>query len=226
MTGRLKIAVLSLTRDRLPYTQHCFNTLHVNAGCRFDHFVLDQGSTDGTPDWLTRTATLAHFEKENVGVCRGLNILLDWVDHTDTYDVIVKVDNDCELLQRDTLKDVCDAVHESGQILSPRIQGLTGHVPTIGEFTAGVETVDETDRLGGIFMAAPAQLFQQEGYRHNPTNPPWGGDDIDLSQRWRDRGGRLGYISRLNANHYRTTRGQQAEIGWYFDRRVAEGGPA
>ena len=45
-------AVLTLCRDRLAYTQHCFETLRDNAGCDFDHFVLDQGSMDGTDEWL------------------------------------------------------------------------------------------------------------------------------------------------------------------------------
>ena len=44
----MKFAVLTLTRDRLEYTQHCFETLRQNAGCDYDHYVLDQGSEDGT----------------------------------------------------------------------------------------------------------------------------------------------------------------------------------
>jgi GT2 family glycosyltransferase len=46
----MNVAVLTLTRDRLPYTQHCFATLKENAGCDYDHIVLDQGSTDGTAE--------------------------------------------------------------------------------------------------------------------------------------------------------------------------------
>ena len=49
----MRVAVLSLTRDRLVYTRHCFAKLHEFAGCEFDHYVLDQGSKDGTDEWLT-----------------------------------------------------------------------------------------------------------------------------------------------------------------------------
>ena len=48
----MNIAVLSLTRDRLDYTKHCFGRLIELAGCDFDWYITDQGSNDGTVDWL------------------------------------------------------------------------------------------------------------------------------------------------------------------------------
>ncbi len=56
----MRIAVLTLTRDRLDYTQHCFQTLQEFAGCDFDHYVLDQGSTDDTVDCLVGEYGKAH----------------------------------------------------------------------------------------------------------------------------------------------------------------------
>jgi GT2 family glycosyltransferase len=68
----VRIAVVTLTRDRLEYTKHCFETLRVNAGCDYDHFVLDQGSGDGTAEWLIRQDDLEVVPlAENVGICRG-----------------------------------------------------------------------------------------------------------------------------------------------------------
>ena len=74
----MNIAVLSLTRDRLPYTQHCFATLRENAGCEYDHYVLDQGSTDGTGDWLRDHMDIAPvILMENIGINRALNLMLE-----------------------------------------------------------------------------------------------------------------------------------------------------
>ena len=52
----MKIAIYTLTRDRLLYTKQTFVSLWEHAGYPFDHFIVDNGSTDGTPEWLTENA--------------------------------------------------------------------------------------------------------------------------------------------------------------------------
>lgn len=229
----MKIAVLTLTRDRLEYTRHCFETLRQNAGCDFDHYVLDQGSTDGTEEWLTQEFQSGQlngvrYMGENVGIHRGLNWLLDFcIDVPDAdYDVVVKFDNDCELLQPHTLKDVADAVYVSDTLLSPRIHGLRNPPGTIREFQIGAETILETSIIGGIFLAAPARLYTELEYRFDENGPIHGEDDATLCAWWRNLGGRVGYVKRLAANHYETTDGQVERYPWYFERRVLEGGRA
>src|SRR5512134_1510981 len=100
----MRVAVLTLTRDRLEYMQHCFASLRHNAGCDYDHFVLDQGSTDGTQRWLMNGVyaglSLLH---ENIGISRGHNKLLDMIQVVGTYDVYVTFDNDCEVTMPGTL---------------------------------------------------------------------------------------------------------------------------
>ena len=103
----MRVAVLTLTRDRLDYTQHCFATLHEFAGCDFDHYVLDQGSQDGTEAWLQETDAEVVALDTNLGIACGLNLLLDESVNPADYDVIVKFDNDCELTLPNTLRDVC-----------------------------------------------------------------------------------------------------------------------
>lgn len=217
----MNIAVLTLTRDRLPYTQHCFQRLRKVAGCEYDHYVLDQASTDGTVEWLNDQDDLAvQFASENIGINRGLNHLLDEI-HLDEYDVVVKFDNDCEILTPDTLHDVCKHALEQDAILSPRILGLRNPVPSFG--TNGV--IDLTSIVGGIFMAVPAYVYQ-DGFRYNPRVGLWGSDDSDLSGWWRYQGKRCGYVRGYYANHYLTTDGQHADIPEYFARTLAEGKPS
>jgi hypothetical protein len=217
----MRIAVLTLTRDRLPYTQHCFSTLRENAGCDYDHYILDQASEDGTADWLRdymfeRHATV-YWSPANVGINRGLNYLLDTAFHPSAYDVIVKFDNDCELLTPDTLQTVCALALEHGMILSPRINGLRNPVPTMATWHG----IDLTPIVGGIFMATPAHVFA-DGYRHDPNVGLWGSDDSDLCRYL----GRCGYVQGYEANHYLTTDGQHADIPDYFARTLAEGKPS
>jgi hypothetical protein len=217
----MNVAVLTLTRDRLPYTQHCFETLHEMAGCDFDHYVLDQGSTDGTAEWLREQPWQpAVFLPENIGINRGLNLILDTIE-LDDYDVVVKFDNDCELMTPNTLRDVCQIAYDKDMILSPRIHGLRNPVLTIERWG----DIDITPIVGGIFMAVPAWVFQ-DGFRHNPLVGLWGSDDSDLCRWWHAGGRKCGYVRGYDANHYLTTDGQHADIPHYFARTLAEGKPS
>ncbi len=222
-----RVAVMSLTRDRLAYTRHCFRTLHDNAGQPFDHYVLDQGSDIETSMWLEQHrdqfAELVMLT-QNIGCCRGWNRLLDLVNPA-RYDTVVTFDNDCEVLTPDTLKVVAGLAAEHEQILAPKVHGLI-YPPTVhGQFQLGAHTVDETTILGNIFMAIPAVLFSRDGFRWDERYAVWDGGE-SITQWHRARGGRCGYVQGYDVNHYLTTLGQVADIPDYFARRVREGGRA
>lgn len=223
----MRVAVLTLTRDRLAYTQHCFAKLAENAGCEFDHFVLDQGSTDETPRWLDdefhRFGALV-LKSENVGISRGMNDLLAQIDLT-PYDVVVKFDNDCELTTPNTLRDIATLVHENPNLLlSPQIHGLNAPPPTIMARPVDGHTIHFKNQIGGIFLAAPAALYTD--FRYDENNPTWGMDDVQVCRHWRSQGGWCGYVQGYDANHYETTAGQHERFPDYFATKRAEGLPA
>lgn len=219
----MKVAVLTLTRDRLEYSQHCFSTLRTKTGCEYDHYVLDQGSQDGTPRWLLNGYYSGlSLQNENIGCCRGWNTLLE-LAHPERYDVIVTFDNDCEVLTEGTLSVVAGLAAEHEVILAPRVLGLMYPPPTVSTFDLGEHTVDETTILGNIFMAIPSVLFTRDGFRWDERYAVWDGGE-SITQWFRARGGRCGYVQGFEVNHYKTTLGQVADIPWYFDRRVSEGG--
>lgn len=230
----MRVAVLTLTRDRLPYTQHCFARLREFAGCDFDHYVLDQGSDDGSVRWLMSEARDERFawlelESENVGIHCGMNELLTYVLAEGPYDVVVKFDNDCELVEPDTLKRCCDLALVLNAIVSPEIHGL-GSVKFPCDYGAVINgyigSLGTRSMVGGIFMAVPATVFTSGGFRFDESMPKWGGADAHLCSWFRARGGDVGYLVGLRANHFRTTVGQEAELPEYFARSIAEGAPA
>jgi len=222
----MDIAVLTLTRDRLDYTRHCFASLMEHAGCDFDWYVLDNGSKDGTVQWLRERLPYACVValQENVGICRGLNFMLDNYCDAAQYDVVVRFDNDCEVVDRGTLQRVATLAYQSQAIVSPRVRGLRNPPPTIEERELDGEVFDETTILGGIFMAIPARLLSADGYRFDEQQPLWAGDEL-ITTWHRARGGRCGYMRDVEVNHYETTDGQHRQYPWYFERRVLEGGP-
>jgi len=219
----MRVAVLTLTRDRLEYTQHCFAALRTHAGCDYDHFVLDQGSADGTPRWLANGVyTGLSLRRDNIGISRGMNELLDLAGGG--YDVIVKFDNDCELTMPNTLRDVAALTLEGNALLSPRILGLNNPPSLNGMFLIGEEAIMDIPQIGGIFLAAPAAIYEE--YRYPEAGPKWGMDDAHICSWWRSRGGRCGYVGRLSSNHYETTNGQHERYPEYFERTLAEGKPS
>lgn len=225
----MRIAVLTLTRDRLPYTQHCFQTLRDNAGCEFDHYVLDQGSQDGTAEWLDDQATFAdivffHGLKENIGCCKGWNMLLDWVE-PEHYDAIVCFDNDCEVVTPNTLQKVVDLAVEYRMILAPRVDGLMYPPPALRRTTIAGYVLEEAAILGNIFMVIPCFIFTEMGFRWDERYAVWDGGE-SITPWFREQGGTCGYIPAFRVNHYKTTLGQVEDIPWYFERRVQEGGRA
>lgn len=222
----MRIAVLTLTRDRLLYTIHCYETLRKYAGAEFDWYVVDQASEDDTVTWLGEQ-TDAHVLAldENVGICRGLNLLLDDVLDPYDYDVVVRWDNDCELTRLGTLARVAELALDYDLILAPRVDGLRNPPATLGELEVGGEPVDLVSVLGGIFMCVPSELYWLDGFRYDEACPPWSGDELIVPWFYA-RGGRAGYLRDWHVNHYKTTEGQRRDIPEYFDRRVAEGGPA
>jgi glycosyltransferase involved in cell wall biosynthesis len=223
----VKVAVLTLCRDRLDYTQHCFQTLRDNAGCDFDHFVLDQGSSDDTAGWLLTEQAAGRVRSvyltgENIGCTRGWNTLLR-VCRPEFYDVIVCFDNDCEVITKNTLQAVGHAAYAHKEILAPRVLGLLHPPPTISRFRLGPNLIDETTILGNIFMAIPSSLLAWGGFRWDERYAVWDGGE-SITAWHRDRGGRCGYVQGFYVNHYKTTLGQVEDIPWYFERRVHEGG--
>lgn len=213
----MNIAVVTCTRDRLEYTKYCFDTLIANAGCEFDWWIADNGSQDGTVEWLLDNvdATVTSYV-DNAGISPALNAMLDDIVETADYDVIVKIDNDCELLTPNTLRDVCAKAVEHQAILSPWIRGLRSTPQPFGR----IDDIAVTPVVGGIFSAVPAWVFK-DGYRH-PIIPTLDGEDAILCQWFRQQGGFCGYVDWYEANHYETTDGQHARYPWYFERRNQE----
>jgi len=122
----MRIAIYSLTRDRLQYTKDCFASLRENAGMPFDHYVFDNGSTDGTQEWLMselderRLFAVCRFGT-NQGISYGSNCCIDTMFNTpraasfafrddedlSDYSIIIKVDNDCYVRTPNILPQIC-----------------------------------------------------------------------------------------------------------------------
>lgn len=220
----MRIAVLSLTRDRVDYTIHCFDSLRRNGGEVFDHYILDQASEDGTLDYLEGYAesypgvTVIPCE-QNIGIHRGHNTLLDAAGALE-YDVYVTFDNDCEVTMPGTLAVAARIANRGDWIVSPTVQGLNFPPQPGAPVSVEGEQVGMFPALGGIFRCMPGWFADE--FRFDDTMPYWGGDERAVGVAADQRGVNMGYLLNWHVNHYETTRGQEARYPSYFSRKMQE----
>ncbi len=97
--ARLNIALM--TYNALHYTQLCLASLKQHSTEPYNVFIVDNGSTDGTRDWLaaqTDDNLFVEFSPANLGVPGGRNRLLQLIQpHLRTSDFVIFMDNDIEL---------------------------------------------------------------------------------------------------------------------------------
>lgn len=219
----MKIAIYTLTRDRIEYTKHCFGKLYENAGYPFKHFILDNGSTDGTQEYLkTLKDAKVFYSPENIGISAGSNLLLDEI-MKERFDLVIKFDNDCEIPVAPMLGMVIwyyRRIEKNKFILSPQVYGINKQ-PHRGRYIdVDGRSIGITAIVGGLFQVVPYEIFKK--YRF-PTNlkPGWGQDDHFCD--WAKKNGyEVGYMESPFVNHYETTNGQIVRYPEYFKRKNEE----
>lgn len=152
-TPRLRIAIL--THNALEFSSLCLNSLAAHTRVAHEISVLDNGSDDGTPDWLReqRMQNLrVMLSPLNVGVPKGRNLLLAAIlPRTKTDDLIVFLDNDVEALTgwHDPFLGLFS--EQAGVAIA----GVTGHQIVVGQ---------EQRELLPSPQAGPAEVDVVSGY--------------------------------------------------------------
>jgi glycosyltransferase involved in cell wall biosynthesis len=213
-----------MTLNRLEYTKQMFEAINRISGYDFDWFVLDQGSTDGTVDWLLKNQDVrtGHcvkkfyaWHKENIGIAKGWmecikNIKMDG----NRYDIVIKVDNDALMMTQDWLKDMVDIFERNQQVvLSPYVEGLEdspggvlrsrpdGQSPYV---LINDKVMGMVPNLGGIVFASYMKLY--DGF--NFPEDIQGNKDYYLSKYAQSIGFNLLYMEELKVKHLGGKEGQ------------------
>ena len=226
----MQIVIYTLTRDRLWSTRHCLPLLREKAGVEFYHIVWDNGSTDGTVDWLKKEYQPDRLllSPKNVGISRASNAVLDLVTSDPKLKdaLIIKVDNDCEVISDNIVAEVLDYYTALGNlgtdmVLSPRVEGIVRQPRRARFKTLAGKQLGITGIVGGIFQITPYTLASI--YRFPETLPfAWGQDDHFCHWVRCNVGGEVGYIEDLVVNHYCTTDGQVKQDPAYQERKLDE----
>jgi GT2 family glycosyltransferase len=178
-----KIDILYITYNRLEYTRKTLPALIRNAGVDFKLTIFDNGSTDGTVEYLKLHIAKKYSDvleniflnEENIGISIPTNIF--W--KTSQAEYIGKVDNDT-LLPENWLKTLAEA-HKN----SDRLGAIGGFHWNRGYFKEGelekrVATLNGVRLLpdafiGGCCYLMPRHVQRKLGYLHaNPAKKTYG----------------------------------------------------
>ena len=218
----LRVAVFTMTMNRLYYTKKCFEQLKKTVGFDYDHFVLDQNSEDGTVEWLEKQKDLkVIYSPENIGIAKGWNTMVKEIGQD--YDIIIKIDNDAYFLTKDWLKELVEIFRRQRKIiLSPYVEGLDavpGGVLRQSESGTNYALINDrvlglTSHLGGIVFASPKELYDNWEFKEDMK----GNKDFILSQYAKQLGYQLAYFEEARVWHYEGTKGQHKRYPEHFKK--------
>lgn len=203
----LSVAVYTLTWNRLGYTEKMFDGLKM-AGYPFDHFVVDNGSVDGTQRWLRRQNLQGLIlNRGNRGIIGATRQIRDTVCE---YNMVVKIDNDCEILTENWLARLVNVYEKLGGmcLLNPFIHGVVRNVGTYGEpLDISGEKAEMAVFLGGILLVVPPVVLQEVDMdlaKHTFHSL----DDSYMSATGKNLGMKLLRLPDIEVNHMDGSRGQ------------------
>jgi glycosyltransferase involved in cell wall biosynthesis len=217
--GELKnptVAVFTLTHGRLEYLKQMYKGLQ-RAGYKFDWYVVDNTSNDGTVEWLVDKATVVIANAENKGISIGSNQALDAMK--DNYDFIIKIDDDNIIYTENWLLEMLKMFQRNYTMaLSPRVEGLVDNIggsPRMGYGKIAGHTIGVTHHIGGIFTMAHKSSYKD--WRWNEEDFLHGMQDLEYTQHLKKMGYICAYVEDMRCEH-------QTHLDYkeYFKNRSSE----
>jgi glycosyltransferase involved in cell wall biosynthesis len=232
-----KVAIFTVTYDRLEYTKRMHESMKSSTEYHFDWFVFDNGSTDGTQWRLPEMTKWYGLSKENKGLTYASNACIDqilstryWKENTtmfvpnhDVYQIVGKVDNDCLFLTQGWLEDFIDLWKRNHQLyMGPYPEGLVDHPGgafRVASATIGDEYVEVVKHLSGICAFIDAKAYRNFRWKDQFLH---GQQDGEATQAFMNQGYMPLILPRHRIMHMDTTAGQKDKYPEYFERRKKE----
>ena len=201
----MKIAIFTLTKDRLELTKQMMESLDKNTHIPFDHYIIDQGSTDGTTEWLKsftyKLGKLYVFPLvKNIGINSGDAFALDKIGNR--YDIIIKLDNDA-LIMTDSWVEKCLSVLKPKTFVSPFILGLRDNRGGVPRYAYDKENnLGYTPALGGICLIGPSKAWLKDSGGFSSCMPvEFHRDDMEFCARLKESGYKFAYVENVTIRH-------------------------
>jgi len=203
MSYKPKIVVITITCNRLELTKKYINQLREKAGYEFKHIVVDNGSTDGTLEWLQNNGYLTLSLDKNYGIIKAWKIGIKYAMDKYNFDFLIKFDNDCEIISENILEKIIKFFrnHCKCCLVAPFDEALIVHSNVRpGILHKGTENnfrVDYVTHTGGIFQVFPKEVIE---YFYTASNALVD-KDINIGATLRRKGFDSVYLMDLRIKH-------------------------
>jgi GT2 family glycosyltransferase len=157
----MKVVVITITCDRLELTKKYLSQLKLKGGYPFEHIIVDNGSTDGTIEYLSNYEILS-LDK-NYGIVPAWKIGIKEALSKGA-DLIVKFDNDCEIYTKNILKRMVDFYKKGcdNYVIAPLdIKIPDNYMPrNLGEAKERGFNIRYVSHTGGMFQMLPKKVAE------------------------------------------------------------------
>jgi GT2 family glycosyltransferase len=225
-----KVAIFTITYDRLSYTKKSFASLRKTVNYPFDHFVIDNGSSDKTVEYLNKEVEAGRIKQiklneKNEGISKASNDVVKMIKNHNRYDIVVKWDNDCIGLTNGWLAKMVEIWKSNHKMaLSCYVQGLVDNPGGAARLAFGMiknELIGVTKHLGGICHFV--DIYGYDGFEWDENSFLHGVQDVEFSQWLQFHGYSMGYLENYFVSHGPLGSDQQKkDYPEYFERRIKE----
>ena len=174
-----QLYVAILTHNALEYTRRCLSSLARHTPRPNSVFVLDNGSSDGSPEWLsTQDELKLKLSPSNLGVPGGRNLLLYEIIRSSEDGLVVFMDNDVEVFEG-WCEPFLKLFAERPEV---GIAGPVGHRIIVNKVARELlpspeSTPEPVDVVSGFCLWARTDTLQAVGLFDETLGPFWHEDD-------------------------------------------------
>lgn len=198
----MKIAVITITCNRLELTKKYLSELKDKNNTKFEHIIIDNGSTDGTIEYLQKQNNY-HILKlnQNIGVAKAFMLGIKYAKEHLKPDYIIKFDNDCELTKFGILDEIIQWFGDGCKsfVVAPLdLDIIEKYRPRkISTFNERGLNCELVSHVGGIFVCACADAF----YKMLEVPISLVAEDMLRGRFWWSNGYNVIYLTDLHIRH-------------------------
>lgn len=194
----MKIAAITITYNRLELTKQTIDSFYSKTNVDY-HLFIDNGSTDGTNEWLMQGRFDYCRLNENKGIAFALASAVESLE--DHFDYILKLDNDIEVVTDDIINRMLEFHKRSGDkyVCSPVDLLLDKNFapPVLWKGKLNGFEVSHVSHTGGAFQLMPQQVCRELCKEYKSLAK----GDYMIGHYYRRKGYKPTYLMELQIKH-------------------------
>ena len=214
------------TFNRLNYTKQCIDSIleTTTDSIPFMITVIDNGSADGTPDYLKEIRKEEKIDtlillKENIGIAKAQNIGWKMFEDVEYY---IKLDNDILIHKAEWLSEMITILENTGKIgaLGYQCADDRANYPIV--IDGSVEYRTKNGNIGGALFCVPKHVKDKIGFWNENIQKSYGEEDAAYGWRITCAGYLNSYMIDTNAITHLPDRAEDINYRKFKDQEREE----